>query len=255
MFRLKALMSIIRDPQGVNKIPEVDPPLYYKDYMPLVSCSAFSDILFFAEMSKLQETSQERVRAMFTATEAVFWVVSQHGELDKHLRNNGILLLGKMTRQCYGVLRLSMQPQPDSWTTECQLQQSFQQWHALLSEYLALYHDVDYYIKPLYDIECNDRLYYNATHQIRSLGYGEIELLLDRAYMLVLYGGRRQVQAGFPTPSDLACSFHEGARRRRVRRLLNDAEIKTPPWPFLKTRVGMHKTEAYMQRRCPECQI
>jgi hypothetical protein len=253
MFMFKALSSFITGPQRADSISEVEPPLYDPVYTPLISCSAFSDISFFAEISELQETPRDRVRAMFTATEAIFWIVSQHRQLDEHLRYTGILLVGKMARQCYSFLSLSIKAQPEPGTTENQLQKSFQQWHVLVSEYLTLYHHVDYCLQPLYDIQCDDRLYYDATYQSRRLGYGEIELLLDRAYTLILYNGRRQVRASFPTPSDLACSSHEGARRRRVRRLLSDANIEAPPRPFLETRVGIHKTEAYMQRRCPEC--
>jgi hypothetical protein len=239
MFSLAALFSRSSWPTAAKidaDLPSYNNALLTGGCNSFTSYSAFSDILFFAGISEAQKTPTDRIKAMFTATEAIFWLVSQHPQLDERISCRCIRVLGSLAKECYMFLTISTDDELARGEWHHKLHQSFRRWQVFLSEYLAICHSIDNQLQPLRYIGCDNITFYKTIQILHQEGCGEIEIFLDRTYTLVLYGDIKEARAGFPIPSDLACSMHEGKRRRRVRRLLNDAGATVPPWPNLEDR-------------------
>jgi hypothetical protein len=212
------------------------------------SFSAFADISFFAQLSDKQRAPQDRLKAMFTATEAVFWLVSQHPRIDNSPAGRDVYcILGSLAKECYSFMKISADDELARGEWNYKLHESFRRWQMFLYRFLSFCHSIDKTLQPLRKIQCCTTMVYNTLKSLHKDGLAEMELVLDRAHTLVLYGDK-EARAGFPVPENIACSVHEGARRRRVRQLLNSAGFEAPEWEAL---VVLNHTSS--QESCLEC--
>jgi hypothetical protein len=210
------------------------------------SFSAFADIAFFAQLSDNQKAPHDRLKAMFTATEAVFWLVSQHPQINNSLARKGVhRILGGLAKECYSFMKISADDELARGEWNYKLHKSFRRWQMFLCRFLSFCHSIDKTLRPLRKIQCCTTKVYNTLQSLHEDGLAEMELVLDRAHTLVLYGDK-EARAGFPVPENIACTVHEGARRRRVRQLLNSAGFEAPEWEALVVL-------SHSQESCPEC--
>lgn len=199
----------------------------------LASISVSADIIHFFEISREQTGHLERLKAMFTATEAIFWMAAAR-QLDVNVSRQISPLLGALAQYSYlylQVYQVSVLRDEHDARIDLELLRFFDKWQFLILEHPLLYNmSVD--VPPVRQIICDRATYHNIVRATQDLGFKTIELCLDRGFTTMLYGGPG-ARAGFPQPYEWICPYREGQRRRQIRRLLNDVEMEAPERPNL----------------------
>jgi hypothetical protein len=218
--------------------PPTEPPSYDEARLTagcanLASISASSDIMHFLEIAREQTGHLERAKGMFTATEALFWTTASK-TLDVHMVRDVSPLLGALAQYAYLYLQLYNVAVHKGGLTalyNLQLLQFYDKWSRIILEHPLLY-AISIDVPPVRHITCDRVAYDSIVRRAQDLGFETLELGLDRCFTTMLYGGPG-ARAGFPLPCEWTCPYREGQRRRQIRRLLNDAEMKPPERPDL----------------------
>lgn len=197
------------------------------------SISASFDIAHFLEIAREQIQPAARIKGMFTATEAVFWIATSAVTVEEL-----VPVVGGLAQYSYLYLHtynVAKSEERDNEELHLRLQQLFDKWQRLILWSPQLYAlSVD--VPPLRQLTCDRARYYLLTHSVRDLGYTTLDLILDRTYVSELYGGL-EARVGFPRAYEYDCPLQEGQRRRHIRRLLNNAEMESPGWSNLSSLV------------------
>jgi hypothetical protein len=239
-FSMGSLIQLLFPQVGAVDL-SMDPPSYEESRLTsgcanLTTNSASSDIMHFLEIAREQTGHLERVKAMFTATEAVFWIMTSKASVESITPLAHVL--GAAAQYSYLYLRtynIATQNEELDFKVSLQLQHLYDRWQMLLLEH-PLLHVLSIDVCPLRRLSCDRAKYRYMILSIQSLGYQTIELALDRSYASVLYGGQ-VARMGFPQSYEWTCPHQEGKRRRQIRRLLNDAGIEAPERQVLRASV------------------
>lgn len=226
----------------------MEPPSYEEAILTggcatLGSVSASSDIVHFLDIARDQTHHLNRIKAMFTATEALFWVMTSTIIVEILAPISHVL--GAAAQYTYLYLQsynIATQKEELDPRVTLQLQQFFDKWQSLILQYPFLYAlSIDH--PPLCHLTCDREKHNVIIRSVQDLGYATIELVLDRNYASVLYGARG-ARAGFPQSYEWTCPYREGKRRRQIHRLLNEAGIEAP---------DRHELPAVKRGWCVEC--
>jgi hypothetical protein len=235
---MQQIILITKSSNMADPFCPVEPPSYDEARLTagcanLASISASADIIHFLEIAREQTGHPERIKAMFTATEAIFWMAASR-TLDVDVLRQISCLLGAIAQYSYlylQVYKVAVHQDRHNAQIDLQLLHFFDKWQFLILEH-PLPYKISIDVPPIRQITCDRARYENIVHMIQDQGFETIELGLDRHFVTMLYGGPG-ARAGFPKPYEWTCPYREGRRRRAIRRLLNDAEIKAPERPDL----------------------
>jgi hypothetical protein len=235
---MQQIILITKSSNMADPFCPVEPPSYDEARLTagcanLDSISASSDIIHFLDIARKQTGHPERIKAMFTATEAIFWVAaSRLWEVDVlgHISR----LLGAIAQYSYiylQVYNVAVYRSRHNAQIDLQLLRFFDKWQLFIMEH-PLLNKISIDVPPIRQITCDRARYENIIRMIQDQGFETIELGLDRQFITMLYGGPG-ARAGFPKPYEWTCPYREGSRRCVIRRLLKDAEIQAPERPDL----------------------
>ena len=231
--------------------PSYDPPSYEEARLTAGCANRTSpavayDILHFLEITREQTSHLDRVKGMFTATEAIFWMIASQPRDTDVLRQISPVL-GTISQYAYLYLQVyKVAPHEEELDARIHLQllHFFDKWESLILHHRYLY-TMSIGTPPLRYITYNRATYASIIRTTRDLGFSSLELGLDRGFTTLLYGGSG-ARAGFPQPPERNCRHREGQRRRQIRQLLNNAEIQAPDRPnLMPSRRGW----------CPDCDL